>query len=316
VSIDEALRAPDRPAVRTVSRLRTRLGIVLPGVALVVLWSSGFVGAELGARYAEPLTLLSWRFVVGSVILLCVCAVVRPRFDRHEIGRQAVIGLLAVAVYLSACYIAVRHGVSGGTTSLIAALQPLLVAVAAGPFLGERTRPRQRIGLVIGLIGVGVVVSGGLSIGRAPTWAYLLVVVGVIALSGGTLLSRRWRTGSLLVSLATQTCTAAVTVTAASALTGQLRPPATTDFWFAVAWIALLSGLGGYGAFLLVIRRQGAVAVGTWLYLSPPTTMLWTWIMFGDRIGVLGLLGVLVTAAGVILAIIRTPAAGRDGRPG
>jgi len=272
-----------------------------------VLWSSGFVGAELGARHAEPLTLLFWRFAVGSVILLGICTVVRPRVDLAEVGRQAIIGLLAVAVYLSACYIAVRHGVSGGTTSLIAALQPLLVAVVSGPLLGEHTGVRQRIGLGVGLAGVAVVVSGGLSIGQAPTWAYLLAVVGVVALSAGTLLSRRWRTGSLLVSLTTQTCTAGIALLLASAVTGQLKPPATGSFWFVVGWIALLSGLGGYGAFLLVIRRQGAVAVGTWLYLSPPTTMVWTWLMFGDRIGILGFLGVLITAAGVVLAIVRTP---------
>ncbi|WP_188894692.1 EamA family transporter [Microlunatus endophyticus] len=83
------------------------------------------------------------------------------------------------------------------------------------------------------------------------------------------------------------------------------QPPADAEFGCAVAWIALLSGLGGYGAFLLVLRRQGAAAVGTWLYLSPPATMIWTWLMFGDRIGWLELLGLMITAAGVALAISR-----------
>lgn len=269
----------------------------------MVLWSSGFVGAELGARQAEPLTLLSWRFALSTVILLGVCAVARPRIDRYELGRQAVIGVLNVSIYLTSCYVAVRLGVLGGMVSLFAALQPLLVAVAAGPLLGERTTGRQRLGLGIGLIGVIAVVSGGLRIGVAPWWAYLLPVLGVVSLSAGTLLGRRWRTGSLLMSLTTQTGTGAVTVMIAAALTGELAPPMTYGFGFAVAWIALLSGLGGYGAFLLVLRRQGAAAVGTWLYLSPPTTMIWTWLMFSDRIGLLGLLGLVITAAGVVLAV-------------
>jgi drug/metabolite transporter (DMT)-like permease len=300
VIVEEAVERSDPP--RSIG-VRGRLGIVVPGLALVLFWSSGFVGAELGAKVTEPLTLLSWRFAIGTVILLGICAVVRPHLDRHEIGRQAVIGLLSVSIYLASCYIAVRHGVLGGTVSLLAALQPLLVAVAAGPLLGEHTSRRQRVGLGIGLPGVIAVVSGGLRIGAAPWWAYLLPVLGVVSLSAGTLLGRHWRGGSLLVSLTTQTGTGAVTVMIAAALTGELAPPMTAGFGFAVGWTALLSGLGGYGAFLLVLRRQGAAAVGTWLYLSPPTTMIWTWVMFGDRIGLLGVLGLMITAAGVVLAI-------------
>lgn len=303
MTVDQAAEREDelvRPA-----GFRQKLGVVIAGLALVVLWSSGFVGAELGARQAEPLTLLSWRFVLSTVVLLGVCAVVRPQFDRYELGRQAVIGVLTVPIYLTSCYMAVRHGVLGGTVSLFAALQPLLVAVAAGPLLGERTSRRQQIGLGIGLVGVIAVVSGGLRIGSAPVWAYLLPVLGVVSLSAGTLLGRRWRTGSLLMSLTTQTATGAVTVIVAAALSGELAPPMTYGFGVAVAWIALLSGLGGYGAFLLVLRRQGAAAVGTWLYLSPPATMIWTWLMFGDRIGTLGVVGLLITAGGVVLAISR-----------
>ena len=61
-------------------RLRTRVGryaAVLSWVALVVTWSSGFIGAELGSRAgAAPLTLLGWRFVLLSCLLLAAVAIV------------------------------------------------------------------------------------------------------------------------------------------------------------------------------------------------------------------------------------------------
>jgi drug/metabolite transporter (DMT)-like permease len=57
-----------------------------------------------------------------------------------------------------------------------------------------------------------------------------------------------------------------------------------------------------------VLRRSGAVRVSTLLYLTPPTTMLWAFVMFGEAPGPLAVPGIAVCAAGVALAL-------RDGRP-
>jgi drug/metabolite transporter (DMT)-like permease len=83
----------------------------------------------------------------------------------------------------------------------------------------------------------------------------------------------------------------------------------------------VLSSFGGYGAYLLVLRRSGAVRVSTLLYLTPPATMLWAYLMFGEVPGPLVVPGVAVCAVGVALALgdrsSRTPS--RDlatARPG
>ncbi|WP_091532195.1 DMT family transporter [Microlunatus soli] len=275
---------------------------VLAGLALVVLWSSGFVGAQLGARQASAITLLAWRYLITSAILLVGCLIVRPCFTRAEVVRQIVLGLVCQLGYLVPVYLGVQYGVHAGTVSLIAAIQPLFVAVLAGPLLGERGNALQRIGLLVGFAGVLVVVSGDIRLGQAPWWAYLLPVAGVLSLGSGTLLGRRWRASSFLMSLTVQTGTAAVGMLVIATLTGQLAPPVTPGFAVAAGWVAILSGLGGYGAYLLVLRSQGATAASSWLYLSPPVTMLWTWLMFGDRIAPLGILGLFITAAGVLLS--------------
>ncbi|HEY9294187.1 MAG TPA: DMT family transporter [Microlunatus sp.] len=289
-------------------------GQVLAGLFLVVMWSSGFVGAELGTRQAPATTLLAWRYLVTGLVLVIICLIVRPHFARSDVLRQSVLGLLSQVCYLLPVYLGVERGVLAGTVSLLAAIQPLLVAVLAGPLLGEHTSIRQRLGLIVGFVGVLAVVSGDLGGGAAPWWAYLLPLIGMLSLSGGTLLGRRWQPSSLLVSLTVQTVTAAVALMIIAETTGQLRPPMVdgsgllinADFALAVGWVAILSGLGGYGAYLLVLRKQGATAASSWLYLTPPVTMLWTWLMFGDRIGPTGLLGLIITAVGVGLSIRRS----------
>ncbi|MCX6491653.1 MAG: EamA family transporter, partial [Rhodococcus sp.] len=46
---------------------------VLAGTALVILWSSGFIGAEFGTAEAPAHTLLAWRYLVAVVLLVAWC---------------------------------------------------------------------------------------------------------------------------------------------------------------------------------------------------------------------------------------------------
>jgi drug/metabolite transporter (DMT)-like permease len=274
------------------------------GTALVVMWSSGFVGAELGTRYAPADTLLAWRYVVAAALLGGLAVVLGTRLGPRALLRQGVLGLLCQCLYLGGVVTGVALGAPAGTTALIASVQPLLVAVAAGPVLGERIGARRRVGLVLGLFGVALVVAGDIGPGNAPWWAFLLPIGGMAALSAGTLLERTWRPAeSPLQALTAQTVVAAGVFVAAAGAGGHLQPPADPRFWWAVAWVVVLSSFGGYGAYLVVLRRSGALRVSTLLYLTPPTTMLWAFAMFGEVPGPLALPGVALCAVGVALAL-------------
>jgi drug/metabolite transporter (DMT)-like permease len=271
------------------------------GAALVVLWSSGFVGSVLGTRSATATTLLSWRFLVAAAVLGLVAVVRRPRVARGALGRHAVLGLLIQVGYLEGVVTGIGLGVPAGTAALIAATQPVLVAVA-GP---DRTSVRQRWGLVAGLAGVGLVVAGDLGPGTAPPWAFLLPAAGTVALAAGTLLERRWQLAEAPIDgLIMQTAAAAVAVVALSGATGQLGPPADPTFWWAVAWTVALASFGGYGTYLLVLRRGGALRASTLLYLTPPVTALWAWAMFGQVPGPLAVPGTICAAAGAALVLV------------
>jgi drug/metabolite transporter (DMT)-like permease len=228
--------------------------------------------------------------------------------------RQACLGLLVQALYLGGVFAAAGAGVSAGTSALVAALQPLLVAALAASLLGEATSPRQRLGLLIGAGGVALVVAGDLGTGGAAPAAFLLPVGALVALSAGTLLERRWRPPeSLVVSLALQSAVAALVFGAVAGARGEFAPPADPGFWVAMAWLVLLSTVGGYGSYLAVVRRSGATRASTLLYLTPPATALWAWAMFGQAPGPTALPGVVVCAVGVALAL-RPAVSGRRRR--
>jgi drug/metabolite transporter (DMT)-like permease len=294
----------------------------LCAAGFVLAWSGGFIGIELGTHYASPLTLLAWRFLVLTVPAAAWLICRRARFQRRDIGVHVLIGVGAQVGYLSGVSFAAELGVAPGIVSLIAALQPIVMAVAAWLFLSDPLRGVQVAGLAVGLVGVGFVVSADLG-GGAPLWAFALPLGAVLGMVASTVLERRVRPDSLgaVDALSVQFLVGSVAFTALAAVSGQLVPPSSGGFWLGVGWTVVLAGLGGYGLYWAVVWRSGPNTASSLLYLTPPATLLWAWLMFGDTLEGVAWIGLALTAVGVTLALRRgrPSEAGkpeRDGRAG
>ncbi len=274
----------------------------------VVLWSTGFIGAKLGLPDAEPLTLLSLRYAAVLVLMGAVATITRapwpasPRAWLH-IG---VSGLLVHGMYLGGVFTAIRLGLPAGVTALVVGLQPVLTALGAGLFLGERVRPTQWAGLALGLAGVVLVVAHKVaaSAGGAAVVALLApAVIALVAITAGTLYQKRFcpafdlRTGSVIQFLP---CLAATALVAWRTETMVVHW--TPAFVFALAWLVLVLSLGAVSLLNVLIRSGSAVNVASLFYLTPPTTALIAWAMFGETLTGLALAGMGLAALGVWLA--------------
>ncbi|MQA11276.1 MAG: EamA family transporter [Pseudonocardiaceae bacterium] len=306
------------------------------GSGFVVMWSSGFIGSTLAAGSVPTTTLLMWRFLLAGGLLLGwrllarvarlgglarlagllglaglpwpmrpTGPIARHRLSGREILLHSVVGLLAQGVFLSAVFLAAELGVPAGTAALIAALQPVLAAALSGLLLGESTSARQWLGLAVGLAGVALVVSGDLSgdSGAAPI-GYTLPFVAMLSLVAATFVERRARLNTPIVDVLTIQCVASAALFGALAVaTGTAALPSGGAFWFALAWVVVLCTFGAYGFYWANLRRGSVTRVSSLLYLTPPTTMLWAYAMFGQRIDVLGLVGLAICAVAVTLVV-------------
>ena len=280
----------------------------------VLCWSSGFIGAKLGAAEAPVPTVLMWRFLPLAAVLVPLALTQVARAARTptggDLGRHVVIGLLSQSGYLLTVYGAIGLGVSAGTTALIDGVQPLVAAALVGPLLGLAVTGRQWVGLVLGLTGV-VVVSWGDAVSPAtdaPTWAYLVPLVGMLSLTGSTFLERRApvRTPPLQ-ALAIHCTTSALLFTTMAVATGTATPPATPGFWIATAWLVVLPTFGGYGLYWFLVDRIGVTPVNSLMFLIAPVTSVWGALMFDDPLTVL-------TVSGLALALVGAVTAGRRPR--
>ncbi|MEV5595368.1 DMT family transporter [Streptomyces sp. NPDC052496] len=278
----------------------------LPAAALIVMWSSGFIGARLGTDTADTFTVLMWRFLLVTALVVPWWLLVRRR-RHHLTGRdvavQALVGLLAQSIYLVSSVKAIELGVPTGTTALIESLQPLFAGVLVGPLLKERVSGPQWAGLVLGLVGVAMVIGDGLSLASGrPGWVYAVPFVGMITLTAATLLQRgKARTVALADSLTIQCCTSAVLFVVLGVATGHARPPRDGDFWLSLAWMVVLATFGGYGLYWLNLKHRSVTRVNSLIYLCPPTTAFWAFLMFGEPVGLLAIAGFGVSLVAVLL---------------
>jgi drug/metabolite transporter (DMT)-like permease len=272
------------------------------GAGFVVFWSCGFIGARWGTTYTNAFDLLAWRFLVAGAIAAAILAVRRPRISRRDLATQISMAFLTQFVYLGLIFTGIDHGITAGVTALIGSLQPLLIATVAGPLLGERVSPRQWLGLVIGLAGVGSVVADDLGAGHGSPLLFLLPIGGLLGLVTGTCLERARKPSTRsLDALAVQSLVSAVLFTALATGSHRMTVPEQPGFYGAVFWLVLLATGGGWGLYLVNLELSGATRISSLLYLVPPTTMVSAFLIFHETIGALAVAGMLICAVAVLL---------------
>ncbi|MFE6354893.1 DMT family transporter [Streptomyces rochei] len=279
----------------------------LLSVAFVLCWSSGFIGAKLGAGTADASTLLMWRFLPLAAVLVAAAALSRKAWrglTLRDAGRQVAIGALSQSGYLLSVYYAIQLGVSSGTTALIDGVQPLVAGALAGPLLRQYVSRRQWLGLWLGLAGVATVTvaDAGASGADVSRWAYFIPFLGMLSLVAATFLEGRSpRPVAPRAALTIHCVTSAVLFSALAVGAGAAVPPADSSFWTATAWLVVLPTFGGYGLYWLLLRRSGLTEVNTLMFLMAPVTAVWGALMFGEHFGLQTAIGLAVGLAAVVV---------------
>lgn len=279
----------------------------LAASAFVLAWSSGFVIAAVATVDVPATTLLVWRFVPLALVLVGVVAVTSGarRVTATEWRQQAAIGLLAQFGYCVFVYAAIGAGITTGTTALIDAVQPLVVATLVGPLLGLRVQGAQWAGLVSGALGVALVVRSQIGGTTAAPASYLLPALAMVCLVAATFVERRAATRpSVLVTLTVHVAVAAVAVVVMAAVTGTLVPPDTLSFWAAVVLSAIFPTLAAYGLYWWLLRRVGITALNALLFLVAPTTALAGAVLLGEPLTAVTLTGFGLCGAGIAVVLV------------
>ncbi|MEJ6785066.1 DMT family transporter [Aminobacter sp. Piv2-1] len=272
----------------------------------VLLWATGFIGARYAMPWADPFTFLAVRFAIAAVILGGIMLAIG---SKHLMLRGAMhamaIGMLLHGVYLGGVFWAIHQGLPAGLSALIAGLQPLVTAVLAGALLGEEIRPRHWLGLAVGFVGVVIVLSPKLgTIGGGVTWQTLTAsLIAMAGISAGTIWQKRVGTaGDLVAGTFWQYVGAGVLMTLASFAFETQQMTVNGELIFALAWLVFVLSIGAIFLLMVMIRDGAMSKVASLFYLVPAVTAVIAWLLFGEQLSLLQLLGMAIATLGVGLA--------------
>src|SRR3546814_9571440 len=106
----------------------------------------------------------------------------------------------------------------------------------------------------------------------------------------------------LMPALGIQSLVSAVLFLPLAAADGPLAPELTGGFIAAVAWFIVFSTIAAYGLYWLCLKRSTATRIASLIYLTPPATMVWAWLQFGESLTATAIAGFALCLAGVALS--------------
>ena len=268
--------------------------------------------ARYATKDAGPLTFVCVRMFIATGLLWLIATAMRaPRMTRSDWSAATIVGVFMHAIYLGGVFVAIDNGLPSGLSALIAGLHPVATSVAARVFLREQLSRKQIIGVFLGLVGVCAVVIEKLDAadGGVTTAAIIAMMISIFGLTVGTLVQRALgKEMPLLRGTATQYLASGVVLAVASGFSESWRFEITGNTLFSLLWAVVVLSLGAVLLMMTLLARHTAAKVSSLFFLTPALSTIEGAILFGERLGALALVGLVVAIFGVRMTMQTTAA--------
>ena len=293
-----------------------RLSLPLPVLvaAFALLWASAFSVAKLAVADCPPLLVLAARFLLAATVMFAVAAStgLPLRLERRDCLVFAALGITNQAAYLGLSYVGIRS-ISSGLAALVISANPVLTAIMAAVFLKEQMTWRKAVGLLLGVGGVAFVVQGRVAGGLEDPVGIGFTIAALISLVGGTILFKRLApSGGLWIGNAVQSLAAGLAMLP-FALTFESAHDVVPSWRLlgSLAYLALFVSIFAYLLWFHLLQVSGATAASSYHFVMPPLGMLFGWLLLGEQVTAVDLLGIVPVAIGIYLVT----RAGNGGEP-
>ncbi|MDR2310297.1 MAG: DMT family transporter [Brucellaceae bacterium] len=285
------MRNPSPEACSSFSLPRTYAMLVL----VSVIWGGTFVAGRFLAGEMPPPLIAALRFLLASITLaiyLLITGTRLPLPNYKQWASLAFLGFFGIFTYNIFFFLGLQS-TEASRASLIIAINPAMIAIAASIFLGEQLSKQKILGIFLSLFGAGTVImsrgelSSSLAVSKGDILILGCVASWVIYSVFSPNLSR------VLGPFATVTYSIwlGTAMLVVSALFSQpvATIPASIEQLGAAQWISLIY-LGAFGsalAYILyyeAIRRVGAMRSGAFIALNPITGVFFGWLLFSETI--------------------------------
>ena len=275
-------------------------------LTLSVLWGTSFVAIKAGLAYVPPVLFASLRYDIAGVLLLGYAAVATDRWLPRSRADVVVVGVsaaLIIAAYNALLFVG-QQGVTSGVAAILVATSPILTTGFSRVLLPDnRLTLVGVVGILCGFVGVVLVAvpePGAVVVDDLVAPGLVFLAALAVAL-GSVLIERVDSDIGTEGGVAWSFVIGAVLMHATSAAlpTESIRDVSVTlEAAVAVAYLAVLASVVGYVIYFRLLARLGAVDINLVSYVAPVVAAVVGWLVLGETLDALTVVGFGVIALG------------------
>jgi drug/metabolite transporter (DMT)-like permease len=278
------------------------LPLVAVGITLL-FWSSAFVAIRHLGETFSPGPLSLGRLLIGSLALGAVLALrgwTPPR--RRDWPALVAIGVLWYGLY----NVALNAGelrVDAGTAAMLIQLSPVLVAVLAAIFLGEKATPALGIGLLVAFAGVVLIATSTTGHGDRDLLGVFLCLLSAAAYAVSLILQKPLvgRLPAIQVTWVACTVGAVACLPFAGDLVHDARAASAVDLGW-VVFLGVFPTAIAFSTYAFALSHMSAGNLSVTTYLVPPITVAISWLFLSEAPPAMAYVGGVLALIGVALA--------------
>lgn len=261
----------------------------------LLAWSSGAVFVKLGLEDASVSVFLAVRAVGATLAVFMLCLFYQNRtgiasrlqIPFHLLLKTLLAGLLLQVGYQSSYFLALSNGLTPGLLALVLGLQPLITPLLAGESIGRR----RFLFLLLGLIGLVLAVVGAKTVSGMTVTGLAFALVSVLAITIGSVMQKKLSIDPIVSAFYQNLIASAVFMAVLPATT--LYLDITPTFIISAGWMILIVSTLAVLLLFQMLSTHSASHVSFLFYLVPVFTITLDFLIFGNPISAITLMGAL-----------------------
>lgn len=281
-----------------------KVGHLLLGILVTVVWGSNFSVIEVGLRDLEPLLLTALRFTFTAFPLVFFL----PRPRDVPLAVLAAYGVLFGVGLWWVVNMAMAKGLSPGLSSLVLQFSAFFTVLLSAALLREKVLVPQWFGMLLAAAGLVVVIL--YTQGSSTVLGIALVLLAALSWSACNILVKRYQPKDMIAFIAWSSLFSAPVLfvltyadQGAAPFTGLVRGVS----WAAagsVLFQAYITTVFGYLVWNNLMKRYPAALVAPLSLLVPVSGILTSHLVFQERFGPMVWAGMAIMLAGVGLFVL------------
>jgi drug/metabolite transporter (DMT)-like permease len=279
---------------------------VLPYLAIlgaVLLWGGSFSAMKIAVGALNPWSVMGVRMLMACMVAACLAPKLGPLPRKPADWR-----FIAPMIALQPClyFVLESHALQYTTSSqagIIAAFVPLMVAVGAAVFLGEKLRANTLAGLALSIIGVGWLSLSGDSSEHAsnPLLGNMLELSAMACAAGYMVLLKRLTSTHKPLTLTALQMAGGLVFFSPGLWMLWKQGLASLDWtvWLALIYLGAVVTLGAFGLYNYGISRMEAGKASIGVNLVPVAAAALGWIILGETLNATQIMASTLVLGGV-----------------